>query len=357
MPPDFQLIVMKYGLKKKFCYSGVACIVLIASMLYYFFFTSFSKLGSTQYVYIDADDNVDSVCHKLRPWAHGHSMNAFTTLIRHGNYEENIRTGRYAIEPGRGALTVFRHLKNGMQAPVRLTIPPIRTKDRLAAVMSEKLMMDSLSLLKALNNQDVCRKLGYDTATVICMFIPNTYEVYWNIPIESFFERMKTECNRFWTEERQRRADAMGLSREEVVTLASIVDEETADDKEKPMIAGMYYNRLKLRSNQYPKGMPLQADPTVKFAWKRFEVKRIYLNMLLIDSPYNTYRYAGLPPGPIRIPTVAGIDAVLNHVQHDYLYMRAKEDFSGTHNFARTFAEHQENAKRYAIALNRRGIK
>ncbi len=141
----------------------------------------------------------------------------------------------------------------------------------------------------------------------------------------------------------------MGLSPIEVITMASIVDEETANDQEKPMIAGMYYNRLK-------GDMPLQADPTVKFALKKFELKRIYHNMLSFDSPYNTYKYKGLPPGPIRIPSVAGIDAVLNYVHHDYLYMCAKEDFSGTHNFARTYEEHKENARKYTKALNDRGI-
>ena len=134
------------------------------------------------------------------------------------------------------------------------------------------------------------------------------------------------------------------------MTLASIVDEETANDAEKPMVAGMYINRLRC-------GMPLQADPTVKYAWKRFDLRRIYNNLLRIDSPFNTYRYAGLPPGPIRIPSVAGIDAVLNYVHHDYLYMCAKEDFSGTHNFAVTYTEHLKNAARYAAALNKRGIK
>ena len=147
------------------------------------------------------------------------------------------------------------------------------------------------------------------------------------------------------------------MSPTEIMTLASIVDEETANDKEKPMVAGMYYNRLKLRNSEYPDGMPLQADPTIKFAWKKFDLRRIYNKLLNINSPYNTYRRTGLPPGPIRIPSVVGIDAVLNHTKHDYLYMCAKEDFSGTHNFARTYDEHMANARRYSQALNKRGIK
>ena len=169
------------------------------------------------------------------------------------------------------------------------------------------------------------------------------------MPIGKFLDKMNSESKKFWSFERKNKAKAMGLSPVEVITLASIVDEETANDGEKPMIAGMYYNRLKA-------DMPLQADPTIKYALKQFDLKRIYHNMLSTNSPYNTYRNTGLPPGPIRIPTVKGIDAVLNYVHHDYLYMCAKEDFSGTHNFARTYDEHQKNAAKYSKALNERGI-
>ena len=168
---------------------------------------------------------------------------------------------------------------------------------------------------------------------------------------------MQKENQKFWNHERTEKARLIKLSPVEVSTLASIIDEETANDGEKPMVAGMYYNRLMLRNGEYPNGMPLQADPTIKFAWKRFDLKRIYHNLLSINSPYNTYKNPGLPPGPIRIPSIAGIDAVLNHVHHDYIYMCAKEDFSGTHNFARTYNEHLQNAKRYSEALNKRGIK
>jgi UPF0755 protein len=167
---------------------------------------------------------------------------------------------------------------------------------------------------------------------------------------------MQKESKIFWNQGRMTKAEQLHLTPVQVITLASIVDEETANDKEKPMIAGMYYNRLNYRDAKYPAGMPLQADPTIKFALKDFELKRIYNNMLHINSPYNTYTNVGLPPGPIRIPTVAGIDAVLNMVHHDYLYMCAKEDFSGTHNFARTYDEHLKNAEKYSKALNNRGI-
>ena len=182
------------------------------------------------------------------------------------------------------------------------------------------------------------------------MFVPNTYDVYWNMSMDALLERMQKEHDRFWDGEREQKAARMQLTPVEVCTLASIIDEETANNAEKPMIAGMYLNRLK-------QGMPLQADPTIKFALKQFELKRIWQNLLQTDSPYNTYQNAGLPPGPIKIASIRGIDAVLNAVSHDYLYMCAKEDFSGTHNFATTYQEHLKNAARYSKALNERGIK
>ena len=335
---------------KKFVIPAVACLGVILFLCYYYFFTSMITDGGNRVVYIDEDDNIDSVYAKLDTIASHHAMSGFKTLVRHSSYEENIRTGRYEIEDGNSAFTVFRKLKNGLQSSVRLTIPSVRTADRLAGALAKKLMADSLSIYKALTDSTTCAKYGYTPETMLCMFIPNTYEVYWNTPVDKFLDKMDAESKKFWNFERKQKAEAMGFTEEEVITLASIVDEETANDAEKPMVAGMYYNRLKAN-------MPLQADPTIKFAMKDFDIRRIYHNMLNVNSPYNTYKNTGLPPGPIRIPTVAGIDAVLNHVHHNYLYMCAKEDFSGTHNFAETYSEHLENAAKYSEALNKRGIK
>lgn len=336
---------------------AAVCILIICGVTYYYFFSSMSAKDTTEYVYIDNDDNIDSVTVKLEKISTLHAISAFKMLAGYSKYAENIRTGRYAIEPGEGAAVTFRRLKNGLQTPVNLTIPSVRTVERLSAQLSEKLMIDSASICKALKDEKTCKELGFDTTTVICMFIPNTYDIYWNTSAENLLKRMKKEYSRFWDEERMARAANIGMSPTEIMTLASIVDEETANDQEKPMVAGMYCNRLKLRNSEYPDGMPLQADPTIKFAWKRFDLRRIYNKLLNIDSPYNTYRRTGLPPGPIRIPSIAGIEAVLNHTKHDYLYMCAKEDFSGTHNFARTYEEHMANARRYTQALNKRGIK
>ena len=180
--------------------------------------------------------------------------------------------------------------------------------------------------------------------------IPNTYEMYWDVSADNFLLRMKKENDNFWNKERQTKAQTLGLNANQVATLASIVDSESAYNPEKPRIAGLYINRIK-------KGMLLQSDPTVIYAIGDFTIRRVLNRHLEADSPYNTYKYKGLPPGPIRIPSIAGLDAVLNHENNNYLYMCAKEDFSGSHNFAVTYAEHQANARRYVKALNERGIK
>lgn len=338
-------------LKKKVYLIPVAiCVIGILLLGYYYFLDSFSKTNETVYVYIDDNDNVDSVCAKLDPTAKAHALMAFQTMARHGGYGENIRTGRYAIIPGEPTINIYRRLKNGHQEPVMLTIPESRTTDRLAGALGRKLMVDSTALAICLKDNDFCQRWGYDTASVTCLFVPNTYEVYWNITIEHLMDRMKKEHERFWNNERLAKAQTIGLTPNEVCVMASIIDEETANNAEKPMIAGVYLNRLKT-------GMPLQADPTIKFAMQDFALKRIYHDMLTYDSPYNTYKNIGLPPGPIKIASIAGIDAVLNRVDHDYLYMCAKEDFSGTHNFAKSYSEHLRNAAKYSKALNERGIK
>lgn len=341
---------MKPLKSRYYLYTAGVCLLLIIGLLYYYFFTGFTTSSTTQYVYIDDDDTADSVYAKLTPISSSHSITGLRTLARHSGYADNIRTGRYAIAPGDIVFTVFRHLRNGQQTPLSITIPEVRTIDRLAGVLGKKLMPDSTAFLTALTDSAFCAKYGHDTATIAALFVPNTYDIYWNVSVEKLMERMKKENEHFWNGERMEKAKQMGLSPIEVCTLASIIDEETANNGEKPMIAGMYYNRLKA-------DMPLQADPTIKFALKDFALRRIYHKLLKTNSPYNTYANTGLPPGPIKIASIAGIDAVLNHVDHDYLYMCAKEDFSGTHNFARTYEEHLRNAAKYTKALNERGIK
>ena len=341
---------MKKLNSKVYLYVAVVGLLLVAGLVGFHLMATVSGSESTVYLYIDDDDTQDSVITHLRPMSHQAGLTGLSTMMRHSNYGKNICTGRYAIEPKEGAFALFRKLKNGQQASLHLTIPEVRTMDRLAGVLGKKLMLDSATIASALYSQEVCQKYGYDTTTVAAMFVPNTYDVYWNMSIDGLMQRMEKEHQRFWQGSREAKAAQIQLTPVEVCTLASIIDEETANNAEKPMIAGMYLNRLKT-------DMPLQADPTIKFALKQFELKRIWQKLLTIQSPYNTYKNTGLPPGPIKIASIKGIDAVLNATSHDYLYMCAKEDFSGTHNFARTYQEHLKNAAKYSKALNERGIK
>ncbi|MBO6144229.1 MAG: endolytic transglycosylase MltG [Prevotella sp.] len=340
---------MKKNCSRSYLYIAGGGIILILLLMGFYLFTPVSKSDNVEYVYIDADDTQDSVINKIQPFSHTAGMTGLNTMIRHSGYSEHIRTGRYAIQPRESALTVFRRLRSGQQTSLSLTIPEVRTMDRLAGYLAQKLMLDSATIIGPLTSEETCRKMGYDTCTISAMFVPNTYDIYWDTAMDKLLERMQREHDRFWQGDREQKAARMQLTPNEVCTLASIIDEETANNAEKPMIAGMYLNRLQQH-------MPLQADPTIKFALKQFELKRIYNKLLDTDSPYNTYRNEGLPPGPIKIASIKGIDAVLNHVKHDYLYMCAKEDFSGTHNFAVTYQEHLKNAARYTKALNARGI-
>ncbi len=341
---------MKIQSSKRYLIPAVIGLLLVIGLTCYYFFSSVSTVKETHYIYIDEDDTQDSVIAKIKPVASPAGMAGLQTLFRHADYDEQIKTGRYAIKPGESAVTIYRHLKNGLQESLKLTVPESRTMDWLASYLGKKLMIDSAAIASALYSQETCSKYGYDTCTIAAMFVPNTYEVYWNVSLDGLLERMQKEHDRFWNGDRTAKAAQRSLTPNEVATLASIIDEETANTAEKPMIAGMYINRLK-------QNMPLQADPTIKFALKDFALKRIYNNMLKINSPYNTYVNEGLPPGPIKIASIKGIDAVLNAVDHEYLYMCAKEDFSGTHNFAKTYSEHLKNAAKYTKALNEKGIK
>jgi UPF0755 protein len=259
------------------------------------------------------------------------------------------RTGRYVFSASTSWLECVHMLRGHAQTPVRLVLPSVRTMADLSGFLSRHLMMDSAAVAGALSRPSLLDSLGFTTETVPALFIPNTYELWWDTTPESFLLRMRREHDAFWTEERRRLAERQGLTPVEIATLASILDEETANNAEKPAVAGMYLNRLR-------RDMLLQADPTVKFALGDFSLRRIRHGHLEVESPYNTYRVKGLPPGPIRIASTSSIDAVLHAAEHPYLYMCANADFSGTHVFAATYAEHLANARRYQQALNARGV-
>lgn len=334
---------------KKIIYSLIIIAVLIAAGVIagcILFLNHPVKTDGKTYLYIDDDDNADSIYHKIETNFQVSGLTGLRLLASWSGYEEHIRTGAYRFSPSENTLAIFRKLRNGNQTPVRVTIPSVRTIGTLVRTVSRQLMTDSTTLAGFLNDSTYCAKLGYDKYTLPALFIPNTYEVYWNISAEEFIKRMEKEHERFWNEERLKKAQSIGFTPVEVATIASIVEEETANKAEKPMVAGLYINRLH-------KNMLLQADPTVKFALQEFGLRRILNRHLEADSPYNTYKYAGLPPGPIRIPSIEGLESVLNYTHHDYIYMCAKEDFSGTHNFAESLNEHLANARRYQQALNR----
>ena len=241
-------------------------------------------------------------------------------------------------------------LKSGQQEPVKVVFNNIRLKEQLAGVISKQIEADSLSITKLLSDKEYLSALGLTPENSVSLFIPNTYEFYWNTSAKGFIERMQKEHNRFWNERRRTILNRTGLNITEVIILASIVEQETKKNDEKPIVAGVYLNRLRKNWN-------LEADPTLIFATRDFSAKRVLNIHKEVDSPYNTYRNRGLPPGPICIPSIASIDAVLNYKEHQYMFFCAKDDFSGYHSFARTYQEHLVNARRFHNELNRRKIR
>ena len=324
--------------------------VISSGILYYIVKSPQISLEETAYIYIYPHDNSDSIIKKIEEVATPSSTLGFRILTKHNNFDAKKRSGKYAIKNNDSWHTICTRIISKEQTPVKVVVPSVRSFEQLSKVISEQLMFDSLTVQEFFTSQVFIERLGYTLETFPTMILPNTYEFYWNIEPEQFFIRMMRERKKFWNEERLAKAKALNMTPEEVATLASIVDEETNNNAEKPIVAGLYINRLK-------RNIPLQADPTVKFAIGDFTRKRILNADLEVESPYNTYKNTGLPPGPIRIATIAGIEAVLNHAKHNYIYMCAKEDFSGTHNFAVTLAEHNANARRYQAALNKLNIK
>lgn len=268
------------------------------------------------------------------------------------NGMDSVRAGNYALKNGTSYRTALTGFFYGRQTPVRLTFNNIRTMDRLAGVVSKYIEADSAAILRTLNDPTVIAETGLTPKTFPSLFIPNTYEVYWTMTPREFVGRMKKEHDRFWNDERRAKAKKLGYTPEQIATIASIVIEETKFKGEMTQVAGVYFNRLRA-------GMPLQADPTVKFALGDPSIRRVLNKHLQYDSPYNTYKYAGLPPGPICVPPITALDATLAYAdkKHDYYYFCAKADFSGRHAFARTLPEHNRNAVAYAAELNRRGIR
>lgn len=262
---------------------------------------------------------------------------------------KNIKPGKYKVLNKMSNNALIGMLRIGDQTPVNITFNHIRTIDQLAGRISKNIELDSLDLHQFIKDPKTQKKYGFNSATFISMFIANTYQVFWDISKEEIIQRMATEYKKFWDKNRRWKAQKIKMSQSEVATLASIVQLESLKKDEQARIAGVYMNRLKT-------GMPLQADPTVIFATGDFSIKRVLNKHLNMNSPYNTYKNKGLPPGPIYLSSPHTIDAVLDYEKHSYIYFCAKEDFSGYHNFASSYRQHINNAKRYQRALNQRKI-
>lgn len=267
--------------------------------------------------------------------------------FRKEDVQEKLKPGRYVIEPSSTSIYVARMLNFGWQTPQNLTLSgTIRTKGALARKISSQMMVDSASVASALDSAEFLAGYGFTPQNVFALFLPDTYQMYWTASVGDIFDRMKKEYDAFWTAERLSKARSQKLSQMEVSVMASIVSGETLKSFEYPLIAGVYLNR-------YRKGMKLQADPTVCFCWD-YKLDRVLKKHLTIDSPYNTYKYAGLPPAPINVPPKACIDAVLNPDKHGYIYFCASENFDGTHRFAVSYTEHLKNARAFQRALTAR---
>lgn len=304
---------------------------------------------SSAYLYIRTGSTFADVLKALKDSSFVVDIKSFDWVARQKSYPQLVKAGRFKISNGMSNNQLINMLRSGSQEPVKITIGKVRSIKRLAELVGNKLEMSDEDLYMLLTDNMFLSKMGKTQETVFTLFISDTYYFNWNTSAEQFVERMYAESVKFWNESRREQAKDVNLTPDEAYTLASIVEEETIKNDEKPDVAGVYLNRIRI-------GMPLQADPTVKYAVGDFELKRILNKHLEVESPYNTYKHRGLPPGPICIPSKSSIDAVLNYNKHKYLYFCAKDDFSGYHAFARTLIEHNVNAEKYRKALNKNKI-
>lgn len=274
---------------------------------------------------------------------------SFVWVAKRKNYPNHIHGGQYEFKGSMSNNDMINMLRAGRQVPVKVQFHNIKSLEDFASVIAEQIEADSTSLINLITDEDYISEFAFNKQTIYSMFIPNTYEVYWNTKADDFIKRMYREYNNFWNNKREGKLEKLGMTKIEVSTLASIVDEETYMNDEKKTIAGVYMNRLN-------KGIRLQADPTVKFAVGDRTIKRVLKKHLEIDSPYNTYKNAGLPPGPINIPSISGIDAVLDYEKHSYYYFCASAEHTGYHHFSKTLAQHNNYARKYHRWLNKNNV-
>lgn len=337
--------------KKKYLLVGlVAFSVLLTSLSFYFYQAFFSPntmvdRDEPEVLEIYSGSSFSQVLDSLIAKDIINEVVTFSFVAKIMKYQEAVKPGRFIIQPKMSNRELVTLLRSGQQSPVNITFNNIRLADELAEKITANLEMDKASFLALLEDEAFIEKYGFDSNTIMAMFIPNTYEVYWNLSPMDLFERMYREYEKFWTAERKEKAKILEMSPTEVATLASIVQAETNKSDERPLVAGVYINRLE-------RNIPLQADPTLLFALGDFSIRRVLNVHKEVESPYNTYKYAGLPPGPINLPEISSLDAVLNYKEHNYLYFCAKADFSGYHAFATNLRDHMINARKYQNALN-----
>ncbi|MFT4155469.1 endolytic transglycosylase MltG [Parafilimonas sp.] len=326
-----------------------ALVILLLALITAWLVFGPATIFSNKIKYIYVRDGIDAQAQIEKQLDTGYTVRTvfvFKLLARPAKAFSRITPGRFEIKKGESIFNILRTLRNNHQSPVRLVINKLRIPQDLAKIIGKNFSTDSLQALLFLTNTDSLQTAGVDTNTLMTIIIPDTYFLNWNTSTKKILLRLKDEQDNFWDKDgRLQKAEALNLTKLQVYTLASIVEEETNKNDEKGNIASVYINRLN-------SGMPLAADPTIKFALKNFALKRIYYGQLNTESPYNTYRNKGLPPGPICTPSPATIDAVLNAPKTDYLFFVAKSDFSGYHQFTSNFAEHEKYAKLYQQALN-----
>ncbi len=339
---------------KKIIIALAVILVIIAAIIlpkfYFKYFADNVKTTEKVYLYIPTNAGYEQLKDSIAKVNFLKRPGYFYSLASDRALQTKFKPGKYAVKPGMNNRAIINMLIAGNQEPVDISFRNIRLKENFAKSVSQKLEFDSVSLMQLLNSAQFVGEYGFTKDNIYTMFIPNSYEMFWNTSAKDFFLRMNKEYKSFWTSERLKKAEDLKLTPQQVTILASIVDAEALADKEMPTIAGLYLNRLR-------SGIKLEADPTVIFANNDFTIRRVLNRHLTKESPYNTYRVRGLPPGPIMMPSINAIDATLSPEKHNYIYMCAKEDFSGYHNFATTLAEHLVNARKFQAALNQRNIK
>ena len=332
--------------------------LIIGSMLVSSFSFYFWQVVYTPNILIDKEDlvfniptgaNFKYVQNSLYDLGIVNDLVSFSFLSKLKRYDKSIKPGSYLLQADMSNRDAINMLRSGDQVPIKLTYSNARSLEDLAAKIAGYLAFDSAAMMSSLSNSEVASSYGFTKETFMCMFLPNTYEVYITDQPVVILDRIYSAYKIFWNPERMAKAEALNLTPEEVIVLASIVDAETNQMDEAPTVAGVYINRLN-------KNIKLQADPTLIFAMGDYTIKRVLYEHMQVDSPYNTYKYAGLPPGPINLPSIAAIEAVLNYAKSDYLYFCANPDFTGNHIFARTLSQHNKNARLLHLALNKKKI-